>query len=329
MKIANTTIQDISSLTNGVVDKKHLSYEIDDISSLQDSTPSSLSFFTGAFFYLRDLQTTQALACLTKERYLAKIPHHVIPIVVKDPYFAIAQALNHYIGSGESIPKSFLNDTQKTENISKFATISSSAIIGKNVVIMPNVYIGQNVEIQDNAIIHSNASLEHCVIGANSIIRSGARIGTMGFGFVPNFTTGEHFLVPQVARVIIGNSVDIGANTCIDRGFLTNTTIGDNTKIDNLVHIAHGVRIGKSCFIAACVGIAGSAIIGNFVMIGGQSSIAGHISLPDYTQVTAMSGVSKGPSEEGGIISGIPAIENNVWKKMQILALKSVKSSYK
>ena len=329
MKIANTTIQDISSLTYGVVDKKYLTREVDDISSLQDSLPSSLSFFTGVFFYLGELQVTKALACFTKEKYLTKIPHHIIPIIVKDPYFAIAQVLNRYIGNGESIPQSFLDETQKTGNISKFAIISSSVIIGKNVTIMPNVYIGQNVEIQDNAIIHSNVSLEHCTIGANSIIRSGARIGTMGFGFVPNFTTGEHFLVPQIARVIIGKNVDIGANTCVDRGFLTNTTIGDNTKIDNLVHIAHGVKIGKSCFIAACVGIAGSAIIGNFVMIGGQSSIAGHISLPDYTQVTAMSGVSKGPSEDGRIISGIPAIENNVWKKMHIIALKSAKSSYK
>jgi UDP-3-O-[3-hydroxymyristoyl] glucosamine N-acyltransferase len=329
MKIGNTTIQDISSLTGGIVDKKHLSCVIDDISSLQDSVSSSLSFFTGAFFYLDELQATQAFACFTKEKYLAKIPHHIVPIIVKDPYLAIAQVINHYIGNGESVPKSFLSDSQKTGNISKFAVISSSAIIGQNVTIMPNVYIGDNVEIQDNTIIHSNVSLEHCMVGTNSIIRSGARIGTMGFGFVPNFTTGEHFLVPQIARVILGKNVDIGANTCIDRGFLTNTTIGDNTKIDNLVHIAHGVKIGKSCFIAACVGIAGSAIIGNFVMIGGQSSIAGHISLPDYTQVTAMSGVSKGPSEDGRIISGIPAIENNVWKKMQILALKSAKSSYK
>lgn len=317
MKISPVTIEEICLLVGGEVDPKNHQYEINDISSLKDGISGSISFFMGNFAYLHDLQQTKASVCLVSQKYLHRIPQNVIPVLVNDPYTAIAKIITKHIGDGELYPTQFLDDTRKCGGISKFATISSCAKIGKDVIIMPNVYVGSNVIIGDGVVLHNNASVEHCEIGNHSIIRAGARIGTSGFGFAPNFQNGKHTIIPQISKVIIGQNVDIGANTTIDRGFLSPTHIGDYTKIDNLVQIAHGVKIGNSCFLAGGTSIAGSATIGNCVMIGGHSAIAGHITIPDFTQITAMSGVAKGPSVKGTTISGIPAMESTLWKKIQ------------
>ena len=323
MKIKPITLEEISSAVNGNIGVRFTSVVIDDVSSIKSSTSSSITFFNGAFCYLEDLAFTKAAACFVKEKCVGKLPQNVIPVIVQDPYLAIAQMLHKCIGTGEAIPTSFLEST--SSGISKHSVISSCAKIGENVTIMPNVYIGANVNIQDGVVIHSNASLEHCTVGKNSVIRSGVRIGTAGFGFVPNFIHGNHIPVPQISRVIIGENVDIGANSCVDRGFLTDTKIGNNTKIDNLVHIAHGVEIGQSCFIAGCVGIAGSTKIGNFCMIGGHSAISGHITIADYTQITGMSGVAKSIEKPRTTVSGIPAVETSLWKKMHIYLLRGIK----
>lgn len=325
MKISSISLKTIIEISGAsLVDLSHSGIVVDDISSLRDATPSSLSFFTGLFAYQADLKSTKALCCFIKEEHLNKIPNGLIPLLVKDPYLSITKVVRNFFGDGEARPKAFLQN--KPEGVSESAVISEDAKIGKNVIIMPHVYIGCDVEIEDGAIIHSNVSLEKCKIGKNSIIRSGVRVGSMGFGFVPNFQTGEHLLVPQISRVIIGDNVDIGANSCIDRGFLTDTIIGNNTKIDNLVHIAHGVAIGASCFIAGATAIAGGVIIGNFCMIGGNSSIAGNVILPDFTQVAGMSGVIKNPDSVGQKLWGLPAVDIVLWKKMHIYLLNKIKN---
>ena len=323
MKIQPVTLQEIASAVYGKVSNTSSFTIVDDVSSIPHSTSSSITFFNGGFVYLHQLSVTKAAACFVKEKLIYKLPKNVVPVIVQDPYLAITQIIHKYIGTGEVLPTSFIESTNP--QICKTARISSCAKIGKGVIIMPNVYIGANVEIHDGVVIHSHASLEHCTIGEKSVIRSGARIGCAGFGFVPNLINGEHVSVPQISCVIIGANVDIGANSCIDRGFLMNTKIGNNTKIDNLVHIGHGVDIGASCFIAGCVGIAGSAKIGNFCMIGGHSAISGHITIADYTQITGMSGVAKSVEKPHTIISGIPAVETSLWKKMHINLLHSIK----
>lgn len=325
MKIQPITLEDVAFAVGGVLDKKFASLVVDDVSSIERSTPSSLIFYNGAFAYSDIIKTTPARACFVMEKHLSKLGKKIIPIVVQDPYLAIANIITKCIGSGEEYSHSFLSEEQKGGGISKFAVVASSAKIGKGVVIMPYAYVGCNVEVEDGAVIHSHVSLEHCKIGKNSVIRSGARIGSAGFGFVPNFVTGQHISVPQISRVILGENVDIGANSSIDRGFLEDTKIGDNTKIDNLVHIGHGVEIGKSCFLAGCAVIGGSTKIGNFVMIGGNSAISGHISIADYTQITGMSGVVQSVKKSGEIISGTPASANILWKKMHIHLMRLVK----
>lgn len=326
MKIKAITLEDVGNIVNGkVLGEKTV--KIDDISALHNATNTSLSLFTGVFAYLEKLQNTKALACFVKDVDIKKLPESVIAIEVQDPYLAMAQTVHQLIGCGEVHNLEFLTKEEKPSGVSPMAVVSKCAKIGKNVIIMPNAYIGVNVEIQDDVVIHACASLEHCRIGQNSIVRSGARIGTMGFGFVPNFQNGEHFLVPQISRAILGKSVDVGANTCIDRGFLTDTIIDDYTKIDNLCHIAHGVEIGKSCFLAGCVGIAGGAKIGNFCMFGGNSVVAGNVVIADFTQVVGMSGITSDVLKSKQILAGMPAVSSTKWKRMHFNALKRVEKS--
>jgi len=207
--------------------------------------------------------------------------------------------------------------------------ISNSAVISDKSTIGKNVYIGNHVVIDDNVCIASDVFIGNgCYIGKDSIIDKGSRIsnnvtivkntkigkfaeinsgtviGGSGFGL---FTENKkHSRIPHIGNVIIGDSVSIGSNCCIDRGTINDTQIGDNTYIDNLVQIAHNVNLGKSCIIAGQTGIAGSTIVGNFVTMGGQVGIVGHIRIGDYVTVAGKSLVTKS-IVNNQVISGIPA----------------------
>ena len=317
---------ELLKLVNGTVeDSRFEALQLCSVSSLLEGEPHSISFFNGSFAYFKNLEKTQIGACFVNEKNKKKIPPQTVAIIVKDPYLAMAQTVLEYIGDGENYPIKYKNFSLENPNISPSAVISENAKIGKNVQILPFVYIGENVEIGDNCTIHSHSSLEHCVIGEYSTIRSGARIGTCGFGFVPNYSNGQHFPIPQISKVIIGKGVDIGSNSTVDRGFLSNTKIGNFTKIDNMVHIGHGTTIGNSSFIAGGAMIAGSVEIGNFCMIGGLSAIAGGVILPDKTSVMGHSGVASSVEDSGKTIWGMPAVEATLWKKMHILAVKNAK----
>jgi UDP-3-O-[3-hydroxymyristoyl] glucosamine N-acyltransferase len=187
------------------------------------------------------------------------------------------------------------------------AYIGKNVKIGSKVIIYPNVVIEDDVEIGDGSIIYSNVVIrERCIIGKECIIHPGAVIGADGFGFVDDGD--ERIKIPQIGIVRIGDRVEIGANTTIDRATLGETYIGDDTKIDNLVHIAHNCYIGKKCYIAAQTGIAGSTRVGDFVMMGGQVGIADHITIGDGAILLAQSGISHNikPKE---MVFGTPARE--------------------
>ncbi|WP_411820337.1 UDP-3-O-(3-hydroxymyristoyl)glucosamine N-acyltransferase [Hyphococcus formosus] len=169
------------------------------------------------------------------------------------------------------------------------AIVSKDAKIASGVSIGPNVTVGPSVEIGDNTVIDADATITHALIGANVHVLPGARIGQSGFGF----TQGDSGLVkvPQLGRVIIGDDVEIGANTTIDRGALADTVIGKGTKIDNLVQIGHNVTLGQYCIIAAQTGISGSCTIGDGVLMGGQVGLADHLNIGDGAQIAAGSGL--------------------------------------
>jgi len=197
------------------------------------------------------------------------------------------------------------------KDISKFKNIAPTALIANSADIAVDVIMGDNCIIYPNVTIYGNVQ-----IGNNAIIHSGAVIGADGFGLVLNEKNSWE-KIPQVGGVSIGNSVEIGANTTIDRGSLDMTKVGDNVKIDNLVHVAHNVQIGTNTAIAACVGIAGSTIIGKNCTIGGGSGVNGHISIADDVHIHGMTMVTKSLLKPGAYASGTTVEPVDSWRRNQ------------
>ena len=209
-----------------------------------------------------------------------------------------------------------LNDSMDTSLDSPVKTNYPKVLFGKNILLGKNVLIGKNSLIGHNTIIESNVMMgSNCVIGNNVIIKNslignnvrildGAIIGKKGFGFFPS--QNKNFRYPHIGMVIINDNVEIGCNNTIDRGSLSDTIIGNNTFIDNQVHIAHNVNIGKNCIITAQVGFAGSSIIGNKVSIGGQAGVSGHLKIGNNVQIGGGSGVIRNIPDNTKVM-GYPA----------------------
>tara|TARA_B100001093_G_scaffold511230_1_gene578668 strand:- start:223 stop:1191 length:969 start_codon:yes stop_codon:yes gene_type:complete len=197
--------------------------------------------------------------------------------------------------------------------ISKNTVIEGGVIIGNNLVLDDYSTIGHNCIIGDNVNIGKNVNLSNVLIGDNVCIGDGTKIGQNGFGFAYDEV---HYPIKifHIGRVIIQNGVTINANCTLDKGSFNDTIIGENTYIDNLVHIAHNVVIGNNCIIAGQCGFAGSATIGNFVQIGGQTGVGGHIKISDHVKIAAKSGVIRDVSE-GETVMGYPAININKFLK--------------
>jgi UDP-3-O-[3-hydroxymyristoyl] glucosamine N-acyltransferase len=190
-------------------------------------------------------------------------------------------------------------------SIGEYAIIGRNATLGDEVVIGAHCVVGDGVSIGDGARLWPDVTIySGATIGARTIIHSGARIGCDGFGYV--FRNGEHQKIPHVGRCIIGDDVEIGANTTIDRGSIDDTVVGNGTKIDNLVHVAHNVRIGEKCLLMAQVGVAGSVTIGDAAILAGQAGISGHVSIGAGARLAAQAGVF-GDIPAGETWSGYPA----------------------
>ncbi|MCE2982926.1 MAG: UDP-3-O-(3-hydroxymyristoyl)glucosamine N-acyltransferase [Parachlamydia sp.] len=186
------------------------------------------------------------------------------------------------------------------------AVIDEGVIVGENSQVGPGCYIGPYTSIGCNCLIHPRVVIrENCRIGKRVILQPGCVIGSCGFGYFTD-KRGNHLKLNQVGNVVIEDDVEIGANTTIDRARFKSTVIGSGTKIDNLVQIAHGVKIGKNCLVVAQTGIAGSTTLGNFVVLAGQVAVAGHLRLADQVIVAAKSGVTK--SLKAGKYAGFPAV---------------------
>ena len=241
------------------------------------------------------------------------LPENVLPIVVENPEYTIIDIINlFYKDLDDGIDSQICDlsyvgiDVVLGENaqIKPGAVLKSGVVIGDNTTVDSNTTIGSNVMIGHNVRISSNCTLQNCILGNNVIIHPGVRIGQDGFGYSLGDTGFKKF--PHIGRVIIQDNVEVGSNTTIDRGSLNDTTIGEGTKVDNLVQIAHNVTIGQNCVIAGQVGISGSVSIGNNVMIGGQSGIKQHRKIGDNVQIGGGSGVMHSiPSNQR--VAGNPA----------------------
>jgi len=278
----------------------------------------------GQICYLRsrkaraDLATCRASAVICDSAIRSMIPEHIPILLTATPEtaFAIAGALLHpaAMRPGQVVsdlsgvhPGAYVDATAKLETgveVEPLAVIGARAEIGSGTRIGAGAVIGADVKIGRDCTIAPGASVVAALLGNGVIIHNGARIGQDGFGYAPS--PKGMLKIVQVGRVIIQDNVEIGANSTIDRGAMDDTVIGEGTKIDNLVQIAHNVRIGRHCGIVSGVGIAGSTTIGNGVMIGGASGVNGHITIGDGAQIAAMSGVIA-DVPAGARFGGVPA----------------------
>lgn len=314
-------LKEIASILDGEILGDE-SIEIKGVSGFNDVKEGEITFIASNKL-IKKLSECKASSIIVKE-FINGI---TIPqIKVSNPYIAFIKLLNH-----------FYVKPHKSIGISNKAFISEIAKIGKNVSIYPYVFISDNVSIEEDSIIYpftfigENASIgknctiypnvvirENIKIGNNVIIHSGTVIGSDGFGYV--FDGSKHQKIPQVGGIIIEDDVEIGANVTIDRATTGNTIIGSGTKIDNLVQIAHNVKIGKNSIIVAQVGIAGSSEIGDHVTLAGQVGISDHSIIESETIIGAQSGVMG--SVKKGVYSGTPAIEHRDWLKAQAVFIK-------
>lgn len=287
------------------------------IGSIASAGPEQISFLND-LSYSQYLTTTKAAVIVKAENITDKNSGNFI--VVNDPYLAYAKisilfddtpAMSFGIHQTAVVGEDC--EIDKEVSIGPFCVIGRKVKIGNGVRIEAGCVIGDETEIGEKSRLCANVTLYHKVkLGKRVLLHSGVVIGSDGFGNANE--RGVWHKIYQLGTAIIGNDVEIGANTTIDRGAIEDTVIEDGVRIDNQVQIGHNVHIGAHTAIAGCVGIAGSTKIGRHCMIGGGAGIVGHIEIADRVVITGMSGVDKSITEPGGIYaSGIPAIPHRAW----------------
>jgi UDP-3-O-[3-hydroxymyristoyl] glucosamine N-acyltransferase len=325
------SVTDIAAMTGAVIaegfDAGRL---ISTVAPLERAGPADLVFLDNAR-YADDLARTRAGACLVAPRHAGKVPKDTVALVTTQPYRAfavVAAALfpgaarpgSVFAAPGVS-PGSYVHPDARLEagvTVDPGAVIGPGADIGSGAVIGANAVIGPQVRIGRDSSIGPGASVVHALIGNRVILHGGVRVGQDGFGFA--LGPEGHLKVPQVGRVVIQDDVEIGANSTIDRGANRDTIIGEGTKIDNLVQIGHNVVIGRHCIIVAQVGISGSVTLDDFVAIGGQVGIVGHVRIGMGAQIAASSNVNS-DVPPGARWGGTPAKPVREWfREMTLLS---------
>ncbi len=287
------------------------------VATLERAGPENISFLAHPK-YLGRLKSTLAGAVILSRQAASNCP--VDRIVCDQPYayFArVAQWLNpvSHETSGHHPAATIASELPASASIAAGAFVGKGCLIGEAVEIGPGCAIGEGVSIGAGSRLHANVSVyAGCVIGRRAIIHSGAVIGADGFGFARE-QDGSWLKIPQIGRVVIGDDVEIGANTTIDRGALDDTVIEDGVKLDNQIQVGHNVRIGAHSALAGCVGIAGSASIGRRCTVGGGAVILGHIALADDVNISAATLVAKSITQAGTYTAAIPFLDHAGWLK--------------
>ena len=295
---------------------------IDSLAPLESASSRSLAFL-GHPKYIQKLSLSNA-ACVVVG--LAAEPAAVqrgTCIVVSDPYFYFARLTQiwkrlHDTAKATGIhPSAYVDPSASLGEgvfVGAFACIGAGAMIAKNAHIGEHGVIGQNAAVGAGSRLSARVTLgDGCLIGERCIVHSGVVIGADGFGFAPH--DGRWEKIEQLAHVRIGDDVEIGANTCIDRGALQDTVIEDGVKLDNLIQIGHNVRIGAHSALAGCVGVAGSASIGAHCTIGGGAIVLGHLTLADHVHISAASVVTRSILKAGNYTGLFPIDDNAAWEK--------------
>ena len=286
------------------------------VAPLESARRGDLSFLENVA-YADAAATTAASACFIAAKFAARLPAGVIALVSPEPYRAFAKVagilyptllkpVSAFGAVGVSPGAHVHPEARLEENVTvdPGAVIGPGAEVGAGSVVCAGAVIGPSVKVGRGCSIGAGASLLHSVLGNRVIVHPGVRLGQDGFGFAMGAK--GHLKVPQIGRVIVQDDVEIGANTTIDRGTTRDTVIGEGTKIDNLVQIAHNVSVGRHCVIVSQVGISGSAVLEDYVVLGGQAGVVGHVRIGMGAQVGAKSGVMHDLAA-GGRYLGAPA----------------------
>jgi len=297
-----------------------------DVAGLAEAGPEDVSW---AFIpkAREDLKATKAGAVIVPEKFLDYVPAGCIALISKDAHRSYGLVASAFY------PRTFEPMISDKANIDPTATLGQGCRVEAGAFIGPNVQLGDGCLIGPNAVIESgvqmgslctvgaNATVSHCIAGHKVYIYPGCHVGQDGFGFAMSPEKGPQ-KVPQLGRVIIGDDVEIGSSTCVDRGAMGDTVIGSGTRIDNLVQVAHNVKLGRCCVMVSQVGIAGSCEFGDFVVAGGQAGFAGHLKIGTGAQIGAQSGLmSDVPA--GSILLGSPAVPHKDFMR-QVLAIKKL-----
>ena len=314
-----------------VLNKDDLSAEqlclrLEGIGNLTTANSQQLSFLANPH-YLPSLANSQAGAVLTTSDHQSKVAQNTVALIVAVPYLAYASASQLFAR------------TALFKGIHPSAVIAESAVIGNQVTVGPFCMIGEGVQIGDRSVLDAHVVIEanssigtdcvlksqvvighDCVLGNRVRLHAGVSIGSEGFGFAPtsNPSVTGWERIAQLGRVVIGDDVRIGSQTCIDRGAIDDTVIGNHVIIDNLVQVAHNVRIGDGTAIAAQTGIAGSTTIGKRCIIGGAVGITGHIEIADDVTLSGMTMVTKSITKAGSYSSGTAAMPTANWRRAAV-----------
>ena len=297
---------------------------ISGLNTLKDATSSEISFLENKK-YLSQLKDTKAGAVFVTADFEKEVPETTIALVCDVPYEALAKASKFFAPkvvetSGDS-PK-IGNDCTIMKNVN----IGFNTTIGNNCTLMSGAFVGDNVTIGDNCTIYPNVTIyRDCILGSDVMIHAGTVVGSDGFGFATT-KTGEHIKIYQNGNVTIGSNVEIGSNCTIDRAAFSSTIIEDRVRIDNLVHIAHNCKIGFGSILVTQTGLSGSTILGEYVVMAGQSASTGHLEIAPYTTIAGRGVVSKSIKEPKKQWAGFPLMEHRSWLRLQGKISKLLKS---
>ena len=304
-----------------------------DVASLEAAGPADVSFLDNRR-YADDFTKSLAGACLIHPDLASTAPPGMALLVTEEPYHAYARVACSFYPMAPAAPSvapsAVVDETAILGadcRLEPGAVVGARAEIGCGCHIGANAVLGDGVILGDEGKIGANASLTYCIVGRGVVIHAGVRVGQDGFGFA--LGPQGHVKVPQLGRVIIEDDVEIGANTTIDRGTGPDTVIGAGSKIDNLVQIAHNVRLGRGCVVVSQVGISGSTHVGDFVMMGGQAGLTGHLRIGAGARIGAQSGVMRDVAAGATVIGSpaSPAVEH--WRQVATLANLSRKGKKK
>ncbi|MHB8530059.1 MAG: UDP-3-O-(3-hydroxymyristoyl)glucosamine N-acyltransferase [Caulobacteraceae bacterium] len=324
--LSPTSVGELASLTGArLAHLRHSRHSIDGVANLADAVAGKVCFFSDRR-HLASLGATAATACFVAEADAERLPEGCAALITASPHVAYAEAADRLHAARRHEGEGAIHDAAELEEgvtIGPGVVVGAGARIGRGSHISAGAAVGPGVTLGRDCYVGANAVIGFALIGDRVRIHAGAVIGEAGFGAA----TGRKGIIdiPQLGRVIIQDAVTIGAGTCVDRGALDDTVIGENTKIDNLVQIAHNVTIGRNCLLVAHTGISGSVVIGDNCVFGGRAGIVDHIRIGQGARIAAGAGISK-DVPAGETWAGYPARPLVRWKReMAWLSLEAAR----